>query len=94
MFAFGVWDGERRRLTIAVDPFAEKPLLYRTLGGGLAFASDVRALQAVDPAIGVPDERRVRDYVALGVMPELPRTFFSDVRRLPPAHVARWEREH
>jgi asparagine synthase (glutamine-hydrolysing) len=92
MYAFGVWDGERKRLTMAVDPFAEKPLLYRTVGGGLVFASDVRALQVVDPASGVPDERRVRDYVALGVMPELPRTFFSDVQRLPPAHVARWER--
>ncbi len=92
MFAFGVWDEVRRRLTIAVDPFAEKPLLYRSIGEGLAFASDVRALKAVDPAIGSPDEGRIRDFVALGALPELPQTFFSDVHRLPPAHLARWER--
>ncbi len=93
MYAFGVWDDERRRLTVAVDPFAEKPLMYHRSGGGsLVFASDLRALQAVDPAIGVPDEARVREYVALGMMPHLPQTFFSDVQRLPPAHVARWER--
>jgi asparagine synthase (glutamine-hydrolysing) len=92
MFAFAVWDGERGRLTLAVDPFAEKPLLYRQLGEGLLFASDVRALKAFDPAIGMADEGAVRDFVALGAMPRLPRTFFADVLRLPPAHVARWER--
>jgi asparagine synthase (glutamine-hydrolysing) len=92
MFAFGVWDGERRRLTLAVDPFAEKPLLYRAAAGRLLFASDIRALQAADPAIGTADEDAVRAFVALGVMPLLPRTFFSDVQRLPGAHLARWER--
>ena len=30
MFAFAVWDGADRRLTLAVDPFAEKPLFYRS----------------------------------------------------------------
>jgi asparagine synthase (glutamine-hydrolysing) len=92
MFAFGVWDDERRRLTIAVDPFAEKPLLYCTGGERLLFASDVRALRAFDPAIGVADETAIRDFVALNIMPRLPQTFFKDVRRLPPAHLARWER--
>jgi asparagine synthase (glutamine-hydrolysing) len=92
MFAFGIWDGDRRRLTIAVDPFAEKPLLYRSIGAGLLFASDVRALKAFDPAIGVADEGAIRDFAALNIMPSLPRTFFEDVQRLPPAHLARWER--
>jgi asparagine synthase (glutamine-hydrolysing) len=92
MYAFALWDGKRRRLTMAVDPFAEKPLMYRTDGERVTFASDVRALQAADPASGAPDETTLREYVALGAMPQLPRTFFSDVQRLPPAHVARWER--
>ncbi len=92
MFAFGIWDDERRRLTLAVDPFAEKPLLYRAASGALLFASDVRALKAVDPAIGIADEDAIRAFVALNVMPILPRTFFSDIQRLPGAHLARWER--
>ncbi len=80
-----MWDGERKRLTVAVDPFAEKPLMYRRLGEGLAFASDVRALQAAPiRRSGSPDETTVREYVALGTMPQLPQTFFGDVRRLPP----------
>jgi asparagine synthase (glutamine-hydrolysing) len=92
MFAFAVWDGGKRRLTMAVDPFAEKPLMYSPVGEGLVFASDVRALKAYDRAIGTPDEERIGEYVALGVMPQLPDTFFSDIRRLGPAHTARWEK--
>jgi asparagine synthase (glutamine-hydrolysing) len=92
MFAFGVWDDERRRLTMAVDPFAEKPLFYRPDGERLLFASDVRALKAADSSIGIADERAIDNFLALETMPVLPGTFFSDVYRLPPAHLARWER--
>lgn len=92
MFAFGIWDDERHRLTLAVDPFAEKPLLYCASTGRLLFASDVRALKAVDPTIGLPDEDAIGAFVALNVMPTLPRTFFSDIRRLPGSHLVRWER--
>jgi asparagine synthase (glutamine-hydrolysing) len=92
MFAFCIWDDERRQLTMAVDRFAEKPLFYCHSGERLLFASDVRALRAADPAVGVADERAIADFVALASMPVLPKTFFSDVRRLPSAHVARWER--
>jgi asparagine synthase (glutamine-hydrolysing) len=91
MFAFCVWDDERQQLTMAVDPFAEKPLFYCQREDRLLVASDVRALRAADPAIGVADEQAVGNFLALGSMPALPRTFFADVSRLPPAHLARWE---
>jgi asparagine synthase (glutamine-hydrolysing) len=91
MFAFGVWDDERRRLTLAVDRFAEKPLLYRVHGDGLLFASDVRAMRVADPTVGIPDERAIDDFLALAATPVLPKTFFGDVCRLPPAHLAHWE---
>lgn len=92
MFAFCVWDDERGRLTMAVDRFAEKPLFYHQCDERLLFASDIRALRAADPAVGIADERAIASFVALGTMPTLPTTFFNDVRRLPPAHLARWER--
>jgi asparagine synthase (glutamine-hydrolysing) len=91
MFALALWDDGVRQLTLAVDRFAEKPLFYARRGNGLVFASTVRALRAGELGIGVPDERAVGDFLALGAMPLLPRTFFADVMRLPPAHMARWE---
>jgi len=92
MFAFCIWDDERRQLTMAVDRFAEKPLFYCQTGERLLFASDVRALRAADPAVGIADERAIASFVALQTMPVLPRTFFTDVQRLPPAHLAQWQR--
>ncbi len=92
MFAFGIWDDDRRRLTLAVDRFSEKPLFYRLDDDRLLFASDVRAMKAADPSVGIPDERAIDNFLSLGAMPVLPKTFFGDVSRLPPAHLARWER--
>ena len=91
MFAFAVWDAARGHLTLATDPFAEKPLFHTPTPGGLAFASDVRALRALDPRLGAADEAALRDFVAIGAMPALPATFFTSVARLPGAHVATWQ---
>jgi asparagine synthase (glutamine-hydrolysing) len=91
MFAFAVWDATSRKLVLATDRFAEKPLFVHCRPGQLAFASDIRALRAADGTIGIPDRRATNAFLALAVMPKLPRTFFVDVQRLPPAHVASWD---
>jgi asparagine synthase (glutamine-hydrolysing) len=91
MFAFAVWDTAAHRLTLATDRFAEKPLFVHERSGRLAFASEVRALRAADASIGIPDREATDRFLALGTMPSLPATFFADVRRLPPAHIAHWD---
>jgi asparagine synthase (glutamine-hydrolysing) len=93
MFAFGIWDDVRRRLVLAVDPFAEKPLFFHSNPERIVFSSDVRALFVADRRLAAPDEGALTAYIASGSMPFLPKTFFAGIRRLPPGHLAVWEKQ-
>ena len=91
MFAFAIWNEQDRSLSLATDPFGEKPLYVVQSGSDLIFASEVKAL-AVDPRVRL----RSRDdalaaYVSRGAMPIPPDSFFVGVERLPGAQVLRWQ---
>ena len=44
MYAFAVWDANKKGLLLARDPFGIKPLYYADDGNSLRFASQVKAL--------------------------------------------------
>ena len=91
MFAFAIWDDAEGALTLASDPFGEKPAYFARLGERLVFASEARAV-ALDSEVTLrPDDQSLAAFVARGLMPIPPRTFFEGVERLPPAHVLRWQ---
>jgi asparagine synthase (glutamine-hydrolysing) len=92
MFAFALWDAGRRRLLLARDRLGKKPLKVAELeGGGLAFASELKALFAsglVEPRARLLD---VHDYLTFGYVPA-PGTGFEGIRKLPAAHRLVYER--
>jgi asparagine synthase (glutamine-hydrolysing) len=89
MFAFAIWDADEGSLTLACDPFGEKPLYFARVGGGLVFASQVNALEVPLRA----DQATLARYVARGVMPVPPACFFEEIERLPGSHLLRWTEE-
>lgn len=87
MFAFAIWDSSRQCLFLARDRFGEKPLFWSTLpGGGVAFASEAKALFA-HPEIAADVDRDVlQSYLGSRYYEDGEPTFFARIRRLPPAH--------
>jgi asparagine synthase (glutamine-hydrolysing) len=91
MFAFAVWSTLDHSLTLAVDPFGEKPLFYWSGDGRLVFASDMKALLQHPEVPCRADEVTVTSFLARGgARPAPERTFLAGVQRLPAAHVLRW----
>ncbi len=85
MFAFALWDSNRRRLLVARDRVGKKPLYYSLRADGLSFASELRALLQ-DPAVPREiDPAAIDAYLAYGYIPA-PGSIFHDVAKLPPAH--------
>jgi asparagine synthase (glutamine-hydrolysing) len=88
MFAFASWDSSSRRLLLARDRIGIKPLYYRILPDGIAFASELKALLV----LGKPevDRSAVRDFLFHGYVPA-PKTIYSGIAKLPAGHTLTWE---
>ena len=88
MFAFAVWDAQRRMLFAARDRLGIKPLYYRMLADGIAFASELKALLVLGtPAI---DRSAVRDFLFHGYVPA-PKTIYQGIAKLPAGHSLSWQ---
>ncbi|HEX6641536.1 MAG TPA: asparagine synthase-related protein [Thermoanaerobaculia bacterium] len=82
-FAFAIRDENQRTLFCARDPFGVKPFVYTMLPGRLfAFASEVRALLALDEVPRHLDEQRIADFLAI-YFNDAEQTFHRALRRLP-----------
>jgi len=86
MFALALWDSRRRRLLVARDRFGEKPLFYAETRRGVAFASELDALEVLTGGPGPVDEAAVDAYFVLGYVPGT-ATFVDGVHQLAPGHL-------
>jgi asparagine synthase (glutamine-hydrolysing) len=86
MFAFALWDAEKRELMLARDRLGEKPLYYTNdvSGGGFAFASEMKALLAAGVS-REPDREALAEYLYYLYIPA-PRSGFAAISKLQPGH--------
>ncbi len=87
MFALALYQRDQHRLVLARDRLGVKPLYWtRLAGGGVLFASEIKALFASGLVQAKVDEGAVSAYLAHGYVPA-PATLFAGVHKLPPGHL-------
>lgn len=91
-FAFGVWDATRRRLLCARDQLGIKPLFFAHSDSTVIFSNTLDCVR-MHPAVSSRlNETAVADFLMFDLSLDAHASFFADVRRLPPAHIAVWSR--
>lgn len=85
MYAFAIWDDERRQLFLARDPYGIKPLYTANDGWTFRFASQVKALLAGGQVSRDPEPAGIVGFHLFGSVPE-PFTLYREIRALPAGH--------
>jgi len=91
MWAFAFWQPAKQRLLLARDRFGVKPLYYRNGQGGLAFASEPKALLALFPKHRAVSEQTLLDFLGNNLLYARGESFYQGIHVLPPAHYAIYE---
>lgn len=86
MFAFALWDNNRRKLLVVRDRLGVKPLYYGEVDGRLVFASELKAI------LQLPEVARELDWSAVGYLFSFlstPRdqSIIKGIRKLEPGHL-------
>ncbi len=85
MFAFAVYDENRRRVFAARDRFGKKPFFYSCGKDSFAFSSELTSLLHHPQVDRTPDYRALQKYFAYAFFPA-PHTPYCGARKLPGGH--------
>ena len=91
MFAFALWDKQRRSMLLVRDRLGVKPLVWGGLpDGSIAFASEIDTLRC-QPGLDLSvDRQAISDYLACLYVPA-PRTAHAGIAKLAPGHWLKWQ---
>ncbi len=90
MFAFAIWDQQKRELLVARDRLGVKPLYYaQTSDGSFYFASEVKALLETGEVKAELNYKALPDYLANHATSG-EETLFAGIKRLLPGHTLLW----
>ena len=85
MFAFAIWDENKKKLFIARDRVGKKPLKYYIGKNFIVFASELKAFIEEPEVPREIDYEAIHQYLTFQYVPH-PLTGFKNIKKLPPAH--------
>ncbi len=85
MFAFALWDENKKKIYAARDRFGIKPFYYYNDKNRLIFASELKSIMK-DPSVERSlDVSSLADFFIYSYVPN-PKSIWEKVKKLPPAH--------
>jgi asparagine synthase (glutamine-hydrolysing) len=87
MFAFALWDSNKRQLFLARDRLGIKPFYYRQSRQTFLFGSEIKALLAHPGVTAELNRAALPEFLAFGYLSGT-RTLFEGIQKLAPGHTA------
>lgn len=82
MFAFALYDKEKKEITIARDRMGEKPLFYGWVNGQFVFASELKAIKSLNHPLTI-NKDCIDDFLSYGYIPT-PHSIYQHIYKLTP----------
>lgn len=86
MFAFVVWNSDKKELFAARDFFGIKPFYYSNIGSHFVFGSEIKAILAFPDYQKCLNQEALEQYLSFQYS-VLPETFFKGIFQLMPGHM-------
>ena len=86
MWAFAIWDTDKKQLFCARDYFGIKPFYYYWDGKVFAFASEIKSIITHPNITKKVNEEILYDYLTTGFVDHSADTFFSGIKQLRSSH--------
>ena len=90
MFAFVIWDKNRKELFGARDMFGIKPFYYAETEGQFLYGSEIKSMLEYPAYERQVNTEALEQYLSFEYS-VLPETFFKGIFRLLPGHYLRWQ---
>ncbi len=86
IFAFAIWNNEKKELFLARDHFGIKPLYYTIRNGNFIFSSEIKAILKHPDVKAVIDREGIGELFGIGPAHTGGKTPFKDIFEVKPAH--------
>jgi asparagine synthase (glutamine-hydrolysing) len=92
-FSFAIWDETARQLWGVRDLIGARPFFYARAGGRFYFSNTLDAIRCATEISRDLDYHFIGDFLLEGWCPDLTRTAFRELSRLPAGHILRFSSE-
>ncbi len=89
-YALSIWDGKQKKLLLAKDRLGTKPLYYTRTGRSIVFASEIKAITAIQTTRKSVDLTAMNNFLSYGHVPN-PDTLFKSIHQVQPGHVVEFK---